>query len=85
MIVITNSCFKKLINDIDPTVLNNSDEMICKILPYKESKFSNSKNPNFLKSLISYILNTGRFTGPFLYEYPLLICWFVYLYIIDLQ
>lgn len=44
--------------------LNNSAEIISKIPPYGDSKFSEIKNLKILETSISYIIKTDIFNDP---------------------
>lgn len=62
-------------NNINSSILNNSAEVLCKILLHRDSEFSDNKNSNILKVSINYTLNTNTFTGPLICQFiDLCIC-----------
>ena len=51
------------ISNIDPSVLNKSAEITCKIFLYGGLKFTDKKKSNILEVFICHILNTDRLKG----------------------
>ena len=66
-------------NNINSSNLNNSAEVSCKILLYRDSEFSDNKNLKVLEVSINYTLNTNTFTGPLFCQFiDLCICMLLY-------
>ena len=52
------------INKIDNTVLNKSESVVTRILPYGNESFVNEVNLILLNATIDFILSTNRFDKP---------------------